>query len=230
MNYGAQTMNKFLFEHHMNIYSDNGEDGVNTYLLNLMNIDEGILLEIGAWDGFRSSNTAALWSNNNQFKSMLFEIDESRLNQHSLEKRYPNVECFISPVSIDNGLERFITESKFEVTNDNFVLASIDVDGDDLNIAKSLGKYRPIIMIVESNGDIFEKTNPEGVTAAEWNDYLKQHDYYFIGSSGQLNRYSGNLYFIREDYSGFFESSLNKEWFNRGLLHSTLKGSGLLYG
>ena len=30
-----------------------------------------------------------------------------------------------------------IDQSKFEVTNDNFVLASIDVDGDDLNVAKT---------------------------------------------------------------------------------------------
>ena len=223
-------MGNFIFNHSSNVYSDNGEDGVNAYLFNLMGINEGILLEIGAWDGFRSSNTAALWSRNDQFKSMLFEVDEDRLNKNSLEKIYSNVECFVSPVSIDNGLESFITTSKFEVTTDNFVLASIDVDGDDLNVVKSLGKYRPIIMIVEPNGNIFEKTNPEGVTAAEWNDYLEQHDYHFIGSSGKLNHYSGNLYFVRKDYSGFFKKSLKKEWFNRGLLVSTSEGPGLLYG
>tara|TARA_R110000765_G_scaffold163027_1_gene267849 strand:- start:87 stop:758 length:672 start_codon:yes stop_codon:yes gene_type:complete len=223
-------MSDFIFNHSSNIHSDNGEDGINIYLLDLMGIDKGILLEIGAWDGFRSSNTAALWSRNNQFKSMLFEVAEDRLNKNSLEKIYSNVECFVSPVSIDNGLESFINTSKFEVTTDNFVLASIDVDGDDLNVAKSLGKYRPIIMIVEPNGNIFEKTNPEGVTAAEWNDYLEQHGYHFIGSSGKLNHYSGNLYFIRKDYSRFFEKALKKEWFNRGLLVSTPEGSGLLYG
>jgi len=221
-------MNKFLFEHYSNIYSDNGEDGINDYLLNLINIKSGVLLEIGAWDGFLSSNTAALWSKNKNFKSILFEIDETKLNKSSLESRYSNVECFVSPISINNRLADFISASKFKVTNKNFVLASIDVDGDDLNVFKSLGHYRPIILIVEPNGNIFEKTNPEGVTAAEWNEHLETEGYSFIGSSGKLNHSAGNLYFIRKDYSSFFESSLDKEWFNRGLLHSTLEGPGLL--
>ena len=54
-------------------------------------------------------------------------------------------------------MEDVISKCKFDVNEDNFVLASIDVDGDDLNVARSLGKYKPIILIVEPNGDVKTK-------------------------------------------------------------------------
>ena len=218
-------MNNFLFNNFKNVFSDNGEDGINEYLLQLLNLEHGILLEIGAWDGFNCSNIASLWSNNNNFKAILFEIDSSRMNKQKLESEFDNVECIVSNVPSENSLQHYINKSRFEVTNDNFVLASIDVDGDDLNVVKSLGEYRPVILIVEPNGDLFERKNPEGVTASEWNEYLSSTDYCFIGSSGKINQMSGNMYFIRNDYSVFFEEMVKEEWYKRGFL---LPG-GVLY-
>ena len=84
------------------------------------------------------------------------------------------------------GTEKIIDGSKFEVTNENFVLASIDVDGDDLNVCKSLGKYKPIILIVEPNGNLIEKINPEGWTIKELVDWGSGFGYEFIGTSGHV--------------------------------------------
>ena len=89
-------MNNFLFNNFKNVFSDNGEDGINEYLLQLLNLEHGILLEIGAWDGFNCSNIASLWSNNNNFKAILFEIDSSRMNKQKLESEFDNVECIVS--------------------------------------------------------------------------------------------------------------------------------------
>ena len=38
MNSEELTMGNFIFNHSSNVYSDNGEDGVNAYLFNLMGI------------------------------------------------------------------------------------------------------------------------------------------------------------------------------------------------
>ena len=58
-------MNDFLYTYARNVYSANGEDGINKQLLNHLQIDGGVVLEIGAWDGFFDSNCADLWCNNN---------------------------------------------------------------------------------------------------------------------------------------------------------------------
>ena len=83
-------------------------------------------------------------------------------------------------------LEDVIDECKFEVDNDNFVLASIDVDGDDLNVARSLGKYKPIILILELKEQLLQFIDFS-------NNWISIH--WEIS-----RRHMGNLYFVRNDY------------------------------
>jgi len=210
-------MNDFLYNYCDNVYSENGEDGINASILNHLGIDEGVVLEIGAWDGFFASNCANLWSKNNKFKAILIESTD-RLDKQ-LEEKYDNVSCFVELVSLDNSLENIIDKSKFKVTKDNFVLATIDVDGDDLNVAKSMGKYNPIILILEPNGDLMKKTNSNGASIKELIDFGKDFGYEFIGMSGYPGKHSGNVYLIRNDYKDRFDIC-KKSWTKRGILLS----------
>ena len=83
----------FLYNYSKNVYSQNGEDGINKFLFEYLDITEGYMLEIGAWDGFYLSNTANLWSKNKNFKSILIEPHinqrtqppKPRLNKQKLE-------------------------------------------------------------------------------------------------------------------------------------------------
>ena len=215
-------MNDLLYNYRHDVFSDNGEDGINEAIFKYLNITEGVVLEIGAWDGFQSSNCANLWSKNKKFKGILVE-STNRLRL-SLEDEYDNIACFQELISIDNTLENIIDESKFEVTNDNFVLASIDVDGDDLNVAKSLGKYKPIVLIIEPNGDVIQKSNPSGSSIKELIDFGNDIGYDFIGMSGYVGKHSGNVYLIRNDYKEKFDIC-SKPWQQRGILLS----EGVLY-
>ena len=215
-------MNDLLYNYRHDVFSDNGEDGINEAIFKYLNITEGVVLEIGAWDGFQSSNCANLWSKNKKFKGILVE-STSKLNL-SLEDEYNNIACFRSLISIENTLEDVIDECKFEVDNDNFVLASIDVDGDDLNVAKSLGKYKPIVLIIEPNGDVIQKSNPSGSSIKELIDFGNDIGYDFIGMSGYVGKHSGNVYLIRNDYKNKFDIC-SKPWQQRGILLS----EGVLY-
>ena len=220
-------MKDFLYYYSENNYSQHGEDGINKVLFEHLNITEGYMLEIGAWDGFYLSNTANLWSKNKNFKSILIEPHinhktqppKPRLNKEKLELEYSNVQCFVEAASPNNTLESIINKSKFEVTNDNFVLASIDIDGDDLNVTRSLGKYKPIILIVEPNGGIYDRKyhNQPGSTVNELVEFGEEIGYELIGMSGELHRESGNLYFIRNDFKSKFDICKN-HWTERGLL------------
>ena len=211
-----------LYNHSKDVYSENGEDGINQAIFDHLEITGGTVLEIGAWDGFFASNCANLWSKNKNYNAVLIE-STSRLNL-SLQNEYNNIACFQELISIDNTLENIIDESKFEVTNDNFVLASIDVDGDDLNVAKSLGKYKPIVLIIEPNGDVIQKSNPSGSSIKELIDFGNDIGYDFIGMSGYVGKHSGYVYLIRNDYKGKFDIC-SKPWQQRGILLS----EGVLY-
>jgi hypothetical protein len=212
-------MEKRLYEYSSNVFSQFGEDGITKNILEFLKIDSGIVLEIGAWDGFYLSNTANLWSKNENFKAILLEAEDT-MNPEELNNKYPNVDSFKVFASSENGLEKLIDNCKFEVTNENFVLASIDIDGDDFNVTKSLGKYRPIILIVEPNGNVVERenwVNPTGATVKELVDLGLEMGYDFIGMSGTPDVLSGNVYLIRKDFSDLFPIT-KLPWDERGIL------------
>jgi hypothetical protein len=212
-------MEKRLYEYSSNVFSQFGEDGITKNILEFLNIDSGVVLEIGAWDGFYLSNTANLWSKNENFKAILLEAADT-MNPEELNNKYPNVDSFKVFASSENSLEKLIDNSKFDVTNENFVLASIDIDGDDFNVTKSLGKYRPIILIVEPNGNVIERenwVNPTGATVKELVDLGLEMDYEFIGMSGTPDVLSGNVYLIRKDFANLFQIT-KLPWDERGIL------------
>ena len=212
-------MEKRLYEYSSNVFSQFGEDGITKNILEFLNIDSGVVLEIGAWDGFYLSNTANLWSKNENFKAILLEAADT-MNPEELNNKYSNVDSFKVFASSENGLEKLIDNCKFDVTNENFVLASIDIDGDDFNVTKSLGKYRPIILIVEPNGNVIERenwVNPTGATVKELVDLGLEMGYDFIGMSGTPDVLSGNVYLIRKDFSDLFPIT-KLPWDERGIL------------
>jgi len=215
-------MNEFLYTFSDNVFSDNGEDGINQKIFEHLKIKDGVLLEIGAWDGFHSSNCANLWSKDKNFKSILIE-STNRLDKIKLESEYDNIECFNIFVNENSTLEKIIDECKFYVNENNFVLCSIDVDGPDIEVANSLGKYKPKILILESNGTL-NNSQIRGVSIEEWIDWADEMKYSFIGMSGIVNQQAGNLYFCRNDLKKHF--SITKEhWKKRGILLS----GGLVY-
>jgi hypothetical protein len=212
-------MEKRIYEYSSDEFSQFGEDGINKNILEFLNIKSGIVLEIGAWDGFYLSNTANIWSKNEDFKAILLEAD-TRMNPDELNSKYGNVDSFRVFASSENTLEKLIDNCKFDVNNENFVLASIDIDGDDFNVTKSLGKYKPIILIVEPNGNVIEReiwVNPSGATVKELVDLGEEMGYKFIGMSGTPDVKSGNVYLIRNDFADLFPIT-KLPWDERGIL------------
>ena len=80
-----------LYNHSSNVYSANGEDGINEYILKHLELDSGTVLEIGAWDGFFDSNCANMVEGSHN--GILIEAT-SKLNIADLESRYDNINCY----------------------------------------------------------------------------------------------------------------------------------------
>ena len=126
-----------------NNYSQNGEDGVLSEIINRLETCDKFFVEFGGWDGTYLSNTANLRINND-WDGVLFEGDSNKIpNPESMIKIYNE---FITSVNIIHVFK------KYKIPN-NFGLLSIDIDGDDPYVFQALdtNKYKPDIIICEYN-------------------------------------------------------------------------------
>ena len=141
-----------------NITSQGGEDGVIAALFQHLGGSRadgrGYCVDIGAWDGKHWSNTFTLL-NDQQWGGMLIEADPERASE--LKRMYedrPEVSCCDRLVELSgpNALTKFLT--LFKVDPD-FDFLSIDVDGADYHLWKSLGdEFTPRVVCVEFNPSI----------------------------------------------------------------------------
>jgi hypothetical protein len=98
--------------------------------------------EFGAHDGFTFSNTANL-----QWPAVLIESDPELFAKLAASSRAQN--CVVVQRHIGVQLNKLDNVLLTTPIPKNFDLLSIDVDGEDLAIWKSLQYYRPRVVIIE---------------------------------------------------------------------------------
>ncbi len=140
-----------------NNFSQFGEDGVIAKLFEILKIDSGWLVEVGAWDGVHLSNVRCHYNDNlDKFKVLFIEGDTERYNE--LKKNYPEdkVICLNSYVGIDPNM-RLLHCLIHNVIKD-IALLSLDTDGTEVEIWKDTiyvgvdKSYTPKIVIIEEGG------------------------------------------------------------------------------
>lgn len=185
-----------------NVYSQFGDDGIIEKLLDDLNIDgstKGLVVDCGAWDGIYISNVYKLWRYRN-FKAVLIECDIEKYSEMiRLTKGFENVECICKEVRDQrilnqDSLDCILNRSKFDF-NEKYVILSIDIDGMDYAIFDSIKKYYPIIICIEIAGGW--KANEEyigmGASLKSMTNLASMKGY-------SLVCFTGNAYFIRDDY------------------------------
>lgn len=191
-----------------NIYTQNGEDGIIEQILSELKITSGICIDIGSWDGVFISNIYNLWRYRG-FKAILIEANLKKATEClELVYNFDNVElmnCMVSSDPDDEySIENLIDQSNFDFSDDQYVILNIDVDGEDYNIMKTIDKYKPIMIIVETctDYDSVEKKVVsgnefvQGVTGASISsltELANQIGYTLVCSTG-------NAFFVRNDY------------------------------
>ena len=189
-----------MLKYHENIYSQNGEDGIIKYIFEKCGFKEGVVVEFGAWDGIKFSNTYNLWKNNRDIKAVLIENNIKRYNE-LLTNRTENVEPIYKKVVIDehnpNSLNNILINCETDITDDNFLLMSIDVDGPDYFIWESYNVFKPKLVIIETNSEQIRYVNG-GCSLYDVSVLAKEKEYKLICSTG-------NAFFIREDLSHHFD-------------------------
>ena len=141
--------NNWLMDYKKNITTVRGEDGILSKIFEIIEGDKWCA-EFGAADGKISSNT---WNFivNEGWSAVLIEADKKKFKQ--LIKTYENINqayClnmfinFSGSNSIDNILSKTPIPQSFD-------LISIDIDGNDYHIWKSIKNYNPKVVIIEYN-------------------------------------------------------------------------------
>ena len=187
-----------------NSFSQFGEDGVIREILKRISSKSDLSLwccEFGAWDGLHLSNTARLIKEDN-YRAVLIEGDPRRIKD--LETNFPEAHVIkISSFVTTNGktsLTNILLETEIPV---DFDFLSIDIDGMDYWILKSLVNFRPKLICIEFNPSI-----PNVVDFIQINDPNIKHgsSARAIQSLGKEMGYSVvaatecNLFLVRNDF------------------------------
>ena len=192
-----------LSEYRVNHFSQNGEDGVIEKIFEIAGIKNGFLVEFGAWDGIHFSNTRHHYLTK-RFKILLIEPDPVRYWE--LEKNYPERSAIL--------INSFVNIDKYPTLNDifdlnkveNIALLSIDVDGEDVEIWKTLdtNTFRPKVVVIE-----FSK----------WQDKEALDDFakVFYDKGYDLVHVTGNFIFVDRNLGITSQSDI----------HSLMRCSGL---
>ena len=121
------------------------------HIFDTINIKSGNFVEFGAWDGIKNANTRILFLNG--WRGLYIESDETRFeqleNNFEKEKRIYISNTFVDD---DNQLLDSIIE---ETINDRIDFMSIDIDGLDVEIFKSINNFLPRVVCIEG-GQILE--------------------------------------------------------------------------
>jgi hypothetical protein len=140
-------------DHAANVYSQDGEDGLLSALLDRLPANDRWCVEFGAWDGIHLSNTRHLIESRD-YNAVLIEADpqkceELRHNYASFPRVQP-VEGFVGFTESD-GLDSILERTA--VPRD-FDLLSIDIDGNDFHVWNAVAAYEPKIVCIEFNPTI----------------------------------------------------------------------------
>ena len=121
------------------------------HIFDIINIKRGNFVEFGAWDGIKNANTRTLFLNG--WRGLYIESDETRFkelkNNFEKEKR-----IYISNTFIDDD-NQLLDSIIGETINDKIDFMSIDIDGLDVEIFKSINKFLPLVVCIEG-GQILE--------------------------------------------------------------------------
>lgn len=146
-------------------YSQNGEDGMIAKLFSHLGIEQGTFVEMGAGDGMLISNTRLLrergWVGA-LIEGDLVEFAKLTANVKNCYLVNKYVDC-----SIDNSLDYWLSASTLPV---NLDLLSLDIDGNDLWVWKSLEAFVPKAVLVEYNYTLRESLTIEYDTEHRFNN------------------------------------------------------------
>lgn len=180
-------------------FSQAGEDGVAEAILSKLPDRNKWVVEFGAWDGLHLSNSRHFITNHD-FSAVLIEGSTDRfLRLESLYADRPDVftiNVFVRTSGADT-LDHVLSSTPLPK---DFDYLSIDIDGNDYHVWKSLETFRPKLVVIE-----FNPTIPSDVEFVQADDFSVKHGSSLL-SMVQLGRAKGYELVTTTAANAFFVS------------------------
>ena len=165
-------------------------------------------MEFGAWDGKYLSNCRYLYENG--WKGCFIEGNKSRFLD--LKKNYTHdnnvvlLNVFVDQA--DNTLDKILTQNNILELD----LLSIDIDGKDLQIWKTLTKIKPKVIVIEFNHSIpFDVSYEDDTEELIGNSFLAITKYANKTGYQLIHATTSNLIFINGDFNKNFFLEIDQE-------------------
>jgi len=187
----------WLLKYRKNIFSQYGEDGVIEKIFSILPNLSKWCVEFGAWDGKHLSNTYLLLSQRG-YSGVLIEADQDKFRAlcqtYSGNKR---VACINKMVTFDgqNILDNILSQTSLPK---NFDLLSIDIDGNDFHVWKSVEYFKPKLVIIE-----FNNTIPNSIEFVQNADYSVNQGCSLLALD-RLAKQKGYELLVVTDFNAFF--------------------------
>lgn len=169
------------------VTSQNGEDGVLEAIFDKIGVRCWWCVELGAHDGKTNSNT---WNliHNHGWTGVLIEQDAA-LVEKLKENSGENDIVVHGTVDERNTLDRILLQTTIPKV---FDLLSLDTDGTDQAIWRSLFHYRPRVVVIEVDSRVLPgQPHKSGISGAV--RLAKEKGY-------ELALHTGNCIFVRKEY------------------------------
>jgi hypothetical protein len=142
---------KRLARHEAQVFSQNGEDGIIAEIFARIGVTDRVFVEFGAGDGMENNTTYLLFQG---WSGFWFDGDESNIGairksfeQAARENRLVAAQEFFTAERAAEILAKRQVPKEFD-------LLSIDIDRNTSWIWRSLGEYRPRVVVIEYNASI----------------------------------------------------------------------------
>ncbi len=221
------------------VFSQFGEDGVISWVIDRIPNIKKVFLEIGTQDYWESNTRFLLKSRN--WKGYLIDSSAHHIKKIKSQRIYwkhklKAIQAFINKENINNIIEKNISEKEIG-------LLSIDIDGNDYWILEKIKNLSPAIIVCEFNsifGDIYKLSIPYeedfvrnekhysnlyfGASIQALISMLKNKDYFFLGTCST----GINAFFVKNELSPYFEKNIRHKKMFPSLVREGLNADGKL--
>jgi hypothetical protein len=194
---------QYLLAYRRDVASQFGEDGIIEKIFSIISERDPTrgrwAVEFGAWDGQFCSNTLNLIKNHG-WSAVLIEANRKKFAElTTFHASRTNVHCLNRFVNLGgrDTLDNILSETPIPQT---FDLLSIDIDGADYHVWKSLDRYRPGVVVIEFNPCI-----PKDIEFIQVPDMTVQHGTSILAMTKLAKRKGYELVCINQENAFFVD-------------------------
>lgn len=144
-----------ILDHEFKVYSQWGEDGIISYLINNLDLKNNFFIEFGV-ENYLESNTRFLLKKFN-WSGLIMDSSPKNIEYIKKDGIYwkHDITALCKFISINNINEIFLEN----LVDKNVGLLSIDIDGNDYWVWKAISTIEPSIVVVEYNSILGKDKN-----------------------------------------------------------------------